>query len=150
LRANVRRETVSSGDCPIGARAVNTSATGFDYERYRKLLAEATDERKRLALIQLLIDEKARDRLAAALRARPAESTWKPKAAPGWSAADARPHTRPDTWPDAWAKPALPAPLKLSPKPDLRLRDILTLGADFLRKGVAQADRPVEYRTSER
>jgi hypothetical protein len=37
----------------------------FDYPRYRKLLAEAVDEPKRLALIKLLIDERARDRLAA-------------------------------------------------------------------------------------
>jgi hypothetical protein len=39
--------------------------SGFDYPRYRKLLAEAVDEPKRLALIKLLIDERARDRLAA-------------------------------------------------------------------------------------
>ncbi len=38
---------------------------GFDYDRYRRLLAEAVDERKRLALIQLLIEERAMDRLAA-------------------------------------------------------------------------------------
>lgn len=37
----------------------------YDYHRYRQLLAEASDERKRLALIALLIEEKARDRLAA-------------------------------------------------------------------------------------
>jgi hypothetical protein len=37
----------------------------FDYDRYRRLLAEAVDERKRLALIQLLIEERAMDRLAA-------------------------------------------------------------------------------------
>jgi len=37
----------------------------YDCDRYRKLLAEANDEPKRLALIQLLIDEKAKDRLAA-------------------------------------------------------------------------------------
>jgi hypothetical protein len=36
---------------------------GFDYERYRKLLAEAVDEKKRLAFIDLLIEEQARDRL---------------------------------------------------------------------------------------
>jgi hypothetical protein len=35
--------------------------SGFDYPRYRKLLAEAVDEPKRLALIKLLIDERARD-----------------------------------------------------------------------------------------
>ena len=37
---------------------------GYDYTRYRKLLAEAVDERKRLELIDLMIREKARDRLA--------------------------------------------------------------------------------------
>ena len=36
---------------------------GFDYHRYRSLLAEATDESKRLAFIDLLIEERARDRL---------------------------------------------------------------------------------------
>lgn len=39
--------------------------SGYDYHRYRQLLAEADDEKKRLALIELLIEEKARDRLAA-------------------------------------------------------------------------------------
>jgi ABC-type ATPase with predicted acetyltransferase domain len=37
----------------------------YDYHRYRRLLADASDERKRLALIALLIEEKARDLLAA-------------------------------------------------------------------------------------
>jgi hypothetical protein len=37
---------------------------GFDYPRYRQLLAEAVDEKKRLALINLLIEERAMDRLA--------------------------------------------------------------------------------------
>ena len=37
---------------------------GFDYHRYRQLLAEATDEPKRLALIDILIEEKAKDGLA--------------------------------------------------------------------------------------
>jgi hypothetical protein len=41
------------------------SDTGFDYDRYRGLLAEANDEQKRLAFINLLVDEKARDKLAA-------------------------------------------------------------------------------------
>jgi hypothetical protein len=36
---------------------------GYDYTRYLKLLAEAVDEKKRLELIDLLIREKARDRL---------------------------------------------------------------------------------------
>jgi hypothetical protein len=35
---------------------------GYDYHRYRKLLAEAVDDSKRLELIDLLIEEKARDR----------------------------------------------------------------------------------------
>ena len=36
---------------------------GFDYHRYQKLLAEAVDESSRLALIDLLIEERARERL---------------------------------------------------------------------------------------
>jgi hypothetical protein len=39
----------------------------FDYDRYRQLLAEAIDEKRRMALINLLIEERARDRLAAEL-----------------------------------------------------------------------------------
>jgi len=35
----------------------------YDYHRYRQLLAEAVDEPKRLALIDLLVDERARQRL---------------------------------------------------------------------------------------
>ena len=38
--------------------------TAYNYDRYRKLLAEADDEPKRLAFIHLLIEEKAKDRLA--------------------------------------------------------------------------------------
>ena len=38
---------------------------GFDYDRYRQLLADAVDEKKRLALIDLLIEEQAMERLAA-------------------------------------------------------------------------------------
>jgi hypothetical protein len=37
--------------------------TGFDYRRYRQLLAEAVDEKKRRALIDLLIEERANERL---------------------------------------------------------------------------------------
>lgn len=37
----------------------------FDYSRYQRLLVEAVDEKKRLALIKLLIEERAMDRLAA-------------------------------------------------------------------------------------
>lgn len=35
----------------------------YNFDRYRKLLAEAVDEPKRLALINLLIEEKAKSRL---------------------------------------------------------------------------------------
>ncbi|GLH75482.1 hypothetical protein SSBR45G_03900 [Bradyrhizobium sp. SSBR45G] len=38
---------------------------GYDHGRYRRLLAEANDEQKRMALIRLLIEESAMDRLAA-------------------------------------------------------------------------------------
>ncbi|MBV8926676.1 MAG: hypothetical protein JOZ74_15005 [Bradyrhizobium sp.] len=44
---------------------MRNQGTGFDYHRYRQLLAEAVDESKRLALISLLIEERAKDRLAA-------------------------------------------------------------------------------------
>lgn len=40
---------------------------GYDFHRYRKLLAEAVDEPTRLALIDLLIEERARERLQAEL-----------------------------------------------------------------------------------
>ena len=38
---------------------------GYDYVRYKQLLAEAVDETKRLELIEIMIREKARDRLEA-------------------------------------------------------------------------------------
>jgi hypothetical protein len=37
----------------------------FDYRRYHRLLSEAVDEDSRRALIDILIEEKAKDRLAA-------------------------------------------------------------------------------------
>ena len=45
---------------------MNKPEPGFDYNRYRRLLAESIDETARLALIDLLMAEKARDKLAAA------------------------------------------------------------------------------------
>ena len=39
--------------------------SGFDFDRYRKLLAEASDEPKRIALIELLVVEGAQAKLAA-------------------------------------------------------------------------------------
>ncbi|MBI5260281.1 MAG: hypothetical protein HY852_00500 [Bradyrhizobium sp.] len=44
---------------------MRSEETEFDYDRYRQLLADAVDEKKRLALIEILIEERARDRLAA-------------------------------------------------------------------------------------
>jgi hypothetical protein len=38
---------------------------GFDFHRYRRLLAEAIDEKSRLAFIYLLIEERAMERLKA-------------------------------------------------------------------------------------
>jgi len=45
----------------LRARRMDDDADDFD--RYRKLLGEAVDEPRRLALIDLLIKERARDRL---------------------------------------------------------------------------------------
>ena len=52
-------------------RAMSKPDAGYDYDRYRQLLAEADDDTKRMAFINLLIEEKARDKLAVeAMRAR--------------------------------------------------------------------------------
>ena len=45
--------------------AMDDQETGYDYNRYKKLLAEAVDETKRLELIDIMIKENARDRLEA-------------------------------------------------------------------------------------
>jgi hypothetical protein len=47
----------------------------FDYDRYRQLIVEAVDETRRMALINLLIAERARDRLAAMLSPDQAAAT---------------------------------------------------------------------------
>jgi len=44
--------------------AMSKSDAGYDHDRYRKLLAEADDESKRMAFINLLVDERAKDKLA--------------------------------------------------------------------------------------
>ena len=60
-------------------RAMSNSGAEYDYDRYRKLLAEADDEAKQLAFINLLVAEKARDRLAQQLlRARLSDLGLKP------------------------------------------------------------------------
>lgn len=48
-----------------GGASMSKPDPGFDFDRYRKLLAEANDELKRLALIELLVVEGARAKLAA-------------------------------------------------------------------------------------
>src|SRR5580692_4115257 len=59
-----RAEKHSASVCARG-REMGKLDAGFDYHRYRRLLAEAVDENKRMALIDLLIEERARDRLEA-------------------------------------------------------------------------------------
>jgi hypothetical protein len=46
---------------------MGSSEAAYDLDRYRKLLADATTEQKRLTLIDTLIRERARDRLAGQL-----------------------------------------------------------------------------------
>jgi|SRR6266700_2914433 len=58
-------ERNSQGKRMRGGRDMRKQDLVFDYDRYRRLLADAVDERKRLALIRLLIEERAMDRLAA-------------------------------------------------------------------------------------
>ena len=55
---------------------------GFDFDRYRKLLTEATDEPKRVALIETLVVEGARAKLAAHRSAAAGERLWGAKISP--------------------------------------------------------------------
>jgi hypothetical protein len=48
---------------------VTESPRRFDVDRYRRMLADAVDEKKRLALIDLLIEERAKERLEEQLTA---------------------------------------------------------------------------------
>jgi hypothetical protein len=43
---------------------MSNADAAYNFDRYRQLLAEANDESKRLAFINLLIQERAKDRLA--------------------------------------------------------------------------------------
>ena len=43
---------------------MSATDAAYNHDRYHKLLAEADNEAKRLAFINLLIEEKAKDRLA--------------------------------------------------------------------------------------
>jgi hypothetical protein len=65
LRAVWFCETFSAIEIVFGVAAAMSGVEGaHNFDRYRKLLAEADDESKRLAFINLLIEEKAKDRLA--------------------------------------------------------------------------------------
>jgi hypothetical protein len=57
------RNTLCGKACT--GREMRDHEAGFDFHRYRQLLAEADDETKRLALIDLLINERAKERLEA-------------------------------------------------------------------------------------
>jgi hypothetical protein len=63
LRRILRGATIPASSDVAGVAMSGTDAA-YNFERYRKLLAEADNEPKRLAFIELLIEEKARDRLA--------------------------------------------------------------------------------------
>jgi hypothetical protein len=64
-RAEVAQHFVSFRVTRARGRNMREQEVEFDYCRYRQLLAEAVDEKKRLALIDLLIQEQAMERLAA-------------------------------------------------------------------------------------
>lgn len=61
----LRWETIGACVAWVWGRDMRKQDLGFDYHRYHRLLTEADDDDKRMALIELLIEEKARDRLAA-------------------------------------------------------------------------------------
>jgi hypothetical protein len=71
LHAGARCETLHVDGLSALGLAMSKPDAGYDYDRYRQLLAEADDDSKRMAFINLLIEEKARDKLAVqAMRAR--------------------------------------------------------------------------------
>jgi hypothetical protein len=88
------------------------SEADADHHRYRALLRDADDEPKRLALIQLLIDERARDRLA--VRLKPSRPEPSPEYEPFVPFAAPKPAQRPVTSHDM----AEPAPRLRSDEPD--------------------------------
>jgi hypothetical protein len=49
----------------VWGHAMDKQETGYDYVRYKQLLAEAVNETKRIELIEIMIRENARDRLEA-------------------------------------------------------------------------------------
>jgi hypothetical protein len=56
--------TISHASSDVAGIAMSGADAAYNYDHYRTLLAEAVDEPKRLAFINLLIEEKAKDRLA--------------------------------------------------------------------------------------
>ncbi|WP_442893746.1 hypothetical protein [Bradyrhizobium sp. AZCC 1699] len=56
---------IALGASACAGRAMDEQEASYDYHRYKQLLAEAVDETKRLELIEIMIREKARDRLEA-------------------------------------------------------------------------------------
>ncbi len=74
MHADADCGTVYADELRGVGRAMSKPDAGYDYGRYRQLLAEADDDSKRMAFINLLIEEKARDKLAVqAMRARLSE-----------------------------------------------------------------------------
>ena len=53
------------GVSACAGRAMDKQETGYDHNRYKQLLAEAVDETRRLELIEIMIRERARERLEA-------------------------------------------------------------------------------------
>jgi hypothetical protein len=62
LRPATAWETLNAN---IAVWGLNMQDGRFDVDRYRKLLAEAVDETRRLALIDVLVKERAKERLEA-------------------------------------------------------------------------------------
>ena len=83
LRSDASCGTIARGWDECQGWVMSKPDAGFNYDRYRKLLAEATDEPKRLALIDMLVDEKAKDSLALqSLRVRLADLGLQTKSRP--------------------------------------------------------------------
>jgi hypothetical protein len=58
-------DTARWGWSACAGLAMDKQETGYDYTRYKQLLADAVDETRRLELIEIMIRENARDRLEA-------------------------------------------------------------------------------------
>lgn len=65
MRDRIPYLTLRARGSACAGRATDMDETGYDYLRYKQLLAEAVDETRRLELIDIMIRENARDRLEA-------------------------------------------------------------------------------------